>query len=64
MSRGGKAPGGKQLTVGRNRIEAARMTKRKGVAPLRKGMDKKERVKVAALKDAQEKDRRAKTKCT
>ena len=46
----------------RNRTEEARMAKRKGAAPLRKGVDKKERVKVGALKDAQEKARRAKIK--
>ena len=38
------------------------MAKRKGVTPLSKGVDKKERVKMGAIKDAREKDRRAKKK--
>ena len=46
----------------RNRTEEARMARKKGVAPLGKGVDKKERVKIGAIKDAQEKDRRTKTK--
>ena len=50
------------LTVERNCTEEARMTKRKGFAPLSKGVDKKERVKMGAIKDAREKDRRVKKK--
>lgn len=38
------------------------MVKRKGIAPLGKGVDKKERVKIGAVKDAKDKDRRARTK--
>lgn len=34
------------------------MAKKKGVALRGKGVDKKERVKIQAIKDAQEKDRR------
>ena len=46
--------------VERDRAEEARIAKRKGFAPLRKGVHKKERVKMGALKDAREKDHRAK----
>lgn len=38
------------------------MAKKKGAAPLRKGVDKKERVKMGALRDAREKDHGAKKK--
>ena len=48
--------------VERDHAKEARMAKRKGFAPLGKGVDKKERVKIGAVKDARDKDRRAKSK--
>ena len=57
---GEKLSEGKLFNGGKEPYRGGRMAKRKGVTHPSKGVDKKERVKMGALKDAREKDRRAK----